>query len=261
MYKLCSIHKLSEKELLTNYDLLNKSLYRIVPTATDLILRHIKFEMLPHAVLMIPNLTVAEIQNPTLSIPAILNLIRNEEILKFVREIPSHEHVAIFYENENFRDNILSMFFNTGTTCDNTPKGLLSSKPADSNSDYNLNTSKSNNILYSESLNSQKREAINQSLHEWIQRLQSSNKSQHTVAKIANQDATWWLRNDSANEYIQFQKSLGRNIQYNISAICAYNISKLNNEYIRTIIASHNYIIFDRPFIIYKNTREADIHT
>jgi len=41
-----------------------------------------------------------------------------------------------------------------------------------------------------------------------------------------------------------------------VSAICSYDISELNNEFLRTVVASHSYIMFDKPFMIYKNTRD-----
>ena len=59
------------------------------------------------------------------------------------------------------------------------------------------------------------------------------------------------------DQYLEFQKSLGRHIQNNMSAMCAYDISKIDNEYLRTIISSHNYIIFDQPFVIYKNMSDG----
>ena len=172
LYKLCSICKLSEKILLTNYDVLNKSLYQVLPTAAGTILRQIKFEMLRHAVLMVPDLTVEDIQNHSLSITDILNLIRKEEILKFVHEIPSHEHIVFFYENENFRDKILSAFFDVNATSNsqnNPPKGFLSSKLSESNNcNYNLNAdgNSKNNILYSESVDFQEQKSKS-SLQEW----------------------------------------------------------------------------------------------
>ncbi len=261
LYKLCSVDRLSEKELLTNYDLLKKSLYQILPTAAEIILRHVKYEMLRHAIFLVSDLTVEDIQNPILSITDILNLIRKEELMNFVREIPSHEHIVFFYENEKIRDKILSTFFHTDTISNresNPPKGLLSSKPSNYNSQYDLNGfgNGNNNILYGESLDLQEQKSLKSSLYDWVQSIHSSNKSQHTPTRIANQDATWWLRNGRANEYIGFQKSLGRHIQYNVSAICSYDISKLNNEFLRTVVASHSYIMFDKPFMIYRNTRD-----
>ena len=46
---ICSINELSEKELLTNYDLLEKSLYRVLRKGAEVILRDLKRELLVQA--------------------------------------------------------------------------------------------------------------------------------------------------------------------------------------------------------------------
>ena len=280
LYKISSVYKLSEKELLTNYDLLEKSLYKTLGKTANGILRKVRFKILRYAVLVIPGLTMEDIRNPDISIPDILDRIRKEEILRFVREMPSHEHVAIFYKNENLKNEILSAYLDDTSNTDinngyssTIPKGVLSSRPQatttnnDSNNDNtrnnsnyyfnavsnNISNNNANAVLYGELLCANKQKSLNESLHDWIQGLHSLNSDQTATIRIANEDATWWLRNCSPDQYIEFQKSLGRHIQDNISAACAYDISKIDNEYLPTVMSSHNYIIFDQPFVIYKN--------
>ena len=275
--KISSVYKLSEKELLTNYDLLEKSLYKILGKTANGIIRKIRSEILRYAVFVIRGLTIEDIQNPDISIPHILDRIRKEEILRFVREIPSHEHVAIFYKNENLKNEILSAYLDGTSTIgtndgysSTVSKGVLSSRPqattnnddnnTSNNSNYyfnvvsnNISNNNANAVLYGEFLCTNKQKSLKNSLHDWVQGLHSLNSDQTVTIRIANEDATWWLRNCSPDEYVEFQKSLGRHIQDNMSATCAYDISKIDNEYLRTVMSSHNYIIFDQPFVIYKN--------
>ncbi|HYZ51055.1 MAG TPA: hypothetical protein VE593_09225, partial [Nitrososphaeraceae archaeon] len=136
LYKISSVYKLSEKELLTNYDLLEKSLYKTLGKTANGILRKVRFKILRYAVLVVPGLTMQDIRNPDISIPDILDRIRKEEILRFVREMPSHEHLALFYKNENLKNEILSAYLDstsiTGTNNGRSstfPKGVLSSRP------------------------------------------------------------------------------------------------------------------------------------
>ncbi len=49
---ICSINRLSEEKLLTNYDLFEMSLQRILRKEADVILHHLKTEILTHAVLI-----------------------------------------------------------------------------------------------------------------------------------------------------------------------------------------------------------------
>src|SRR2546428_13248533 len=78
--RACSTHGLSERELLTNYDLFEKSLYEIFDKVSFILLRELKKEMLIHAVTMDSRLTVSEILNPSLSIGDILKDIREVEV-------------------------------------------------------------------------------------------------------------------------------------------------------------------------------------
>ena len=139
--RVCSLHGLSERELLTNYDLFEKSLYEILGKFSFVLLRALKKEMLIQAVLIGSHLTVADIVNPSLSIGDILKSIREAEVFEFVRKILPHEHVLFLYENKKSIDKMLSEFFFISGD-NNIPKGLLSVIPAD-----NLNLI-SSNMLY-----------------------------------------------------------------------------------------------------------------
>ena len=81
--------------------------------------------------------------------------------------------------------------------------------------------------------------------------LHSSNKSDFAT-RIAFEDGTWWLRNGFAEDYTRFEESLVKHIEDNLSVLCGYDISKFNELYMETIIASHMYVILDEPLIIYK---------
>lgn len=246
--RACSIHGLSERELLTNYDLLEKSLYDIFGKVSFILLRALKKEILIHAVIMNSRLTVSDISNPSTTIGDILERIREVEVFEFVSKILSHEHILFLYENKKSNDNILSEFFIISGN-DNAPKGLLSVIPAD-----NLNLI-SSNVLYDElGLRVQNKHEALEKLSDWMVNLHSSNKSDFAT-RIAFEDGTWWLRNGLADDYIRFEESLGKHIQNNLSILCGYDISSFNELYIEAIIASHIYVILGEPMIIYKASK------
>ncbi|PWU82458.1 MAG: hypothetical protein DLM72_01690 [Candidatus Nitrosopolaris wilkensis] len=246
--RACSIHGLSERELLTNYDLFEKSLYDIFGKVSFILLRALKKEILIHAVIMNSRLTVSDISNPSTTIDDILEHIREVEVFEFVRKILSHEHILFLYENKKSNDNILSEFFIISGN-DNAPKGLLSVIPAD-----NLNLI-SSNVLYDElGLRVQNKHEALEKLSDWMVNLHSSNKSDFAT-RIAFEDGTWWLRNGLADDYIRFEESLGKHIQNNLSILCGYDISSFNELYIEAIIASHIYVILGEPMIIYKASK------
>jgi hypothetical protein len=246
--RACSIHGLSERELLTNYDLFEKSLYDIFGKVSFILLRGLKKEILIHAVLMDSRLTVSDILNPNITIGDILKHLREVEAFQFVRKIQSHEHILFLYDNKNSNDKILSEFFSISGN-DNVPKGLLSVTPAD-----NLNQISSNMLYDKLLLRVQRKYEALKKLSDWMFNLHSSNKSDFAT-RIAFEDGTWWLRNGFADDYVRFEGSLGKHIQNNLSILCCYDISNFNELYIGAIIASHIYVILDEPMIIYKASK------
>jgi len=238
---ICSVYGLSETELLTNYDLFEKSLCIILRKAADIILHDLKKEMLVHAVLMDPTITTRDILNPLLTVGDILKRIRAAETLEFIRNIPSHQHVAFLYNNEVDKDRVLSSFIGT-----DSPKGLLLSAKS-----TKLNSDRSSR-LYGELLKYQQDETL-KILSDRIANLYSLNTPKNNSAiRIVNEDAGWWLCNGSSNDHIRFEQSLGRCVEDNMSFLCAYNASKFDNSYLKTIIGWHGYVIVDEPFTVYK---------
>ncbi len=77
-----------------NYDLLEKSLNRVLRKGADIILYDLRRELPIQVVLIDPNITTSEIVNPRLGVADILKRIRDIETLEFVRKIPSHNHIA-----------------------------------------------------------------------------------------------------------------------------------------------------------------------
>ena len=121
---ISSISGFSEGELLMNYDLLEKSLYNLLGKGAEVILHDLKRELLVQAVLIDANITVTEILNPRLGIGDILKRIHAVEVVEFVRNIPSHSHIAFLYTNDNYKDNIFAAFFDT--KINSAVKGLFS---------------------------------------------------------------------------------------------------------------------------------------
>src|SRR5919108_1820393 len=215
LFNMCSLYGLSENELLTNYDLFEKSIYRILGNTANLIIDIIKKDMLRHVVLLDPDITGSDILNPTLTVDTILKRIHEAEVFNFVRKIQGGEHVIFLYENQNSFTRILSAFFDPDVSA-TTPKGVLTILPY-------WDPKNNNNLTYNELLTSQNDKAMKKFEH-WISTLHSSNKSLYNQpTRIAEEDATWWLRNGFTEEFTLFEQSLKRHD--NISFLCAFKIS------------------------------------
>jgi hypothetical protein len=255
VHNMCSLQGLSENELFTNYDLFEKTLYSTVGEgASNRILNEIKKELFSHAILNGSSLTSRDILSPELTVNDILKNTAEREILKFVSEIPAHEHILFLYRNEGSKDELLSAFFNPAKTA-NIPTCLLSVKPRDGNL-------VSNNILYDELFeefsSGADKEELSKKLYDWILNLCLSNKSRKkntTPTRIAEEDATCWIKKGFADELIRLEQTAGKHLDSNLIVLCGFNISKLTDEDINammeTIISCHGYVIIDEPFRVY----------
>jgi len=253
---ISSISGFSESELLMNYDLLEKSLYNLLGKGAEVILHDIIRELLVQVVMIDPNITFSEIRNPRLGIADILRRINAVEVVEFVRNIPSHTHIAFLYTNDNSKNNILAAFFDT--KINSAAKGLFSfKKPAN---DY---VSCVNNIMLYEELLQEPREyeLVVRRAADWIAKLNSSNQSQQnnddSPTRIVCEDVMWFLRNGFTGYVLHSEKSCGRSLQDNMSSLCGYNISNVGNghidrESISTLISAHGYVILDEPFSLYR---------
>jgi hypothetical protein len=281
LYNTCLLYGLSEHELLTNYDLFEKSLNRILGKSGNAIVTRIKKEMLTYAVMARSDITVRDILNPSLKIDDIVKYIREVEIFNFVIKIPYHHHHAILlYSRENNKNKILTQFLNPnrspGFDNDNNDNyaycgtiGLLSSNQTISKNNNNINSQIVNNLLYEEIFQDTIADdmTIKKKLSDWIANLCPSNKSRNkstTATRIAQGDGTWWLRNGHIEELEYFEQlindcksssSSSGNNNNNLSALCVFDISQIPTSHMSTtmrqIISYHDSVIIDEPFTIY----------
>jgi predicted transcriptional regulator YheO len=252
---MCSIDGLSEEELLTNFELLEKSLQRVLRKGAEVILHDIKIEILTHAVLIDPTITISEIRNPQLTIRNILKRIRSTEALEFIREKATHKHIAFLYKNENAKNKIFSAFFDTNVT-DKASKGILLSKKPNNGLTLVLNYVNSS-MLYAELLQeSHEEQVVAKKLSDWVHSLKNLtlDNTKNDATRIASEDVTWWVRNSFADHYCKgFEEPIGSSLQDDLSVLCGYNISNYsNNGTINRMIATHDYVILDETSIVYR---------
>jgi hypothetical protein len=177
-----------------------------------------------------------EINNDELS-----NKIFEKSFLEFIIHMPAHAPITSLYKNHLSNVKVLSAFFNPSIIW-KTKNGLVSKIPT------KLKSVK--NIVYDDFLYMDKTEAMKK-FAGWVSKLHSSNKSDMPT-RIAGEDATWWIRNGFAEEHLKLEQSIGRNSYENMSILCCYDISHVNNEQLKSIIDSHGYVILDEPFTLYK---------
>jgi hypothetical protein len=288
---LTSLYGLSEKELTTNYDIFEKSLYIISNYAAKILLRYIKKEILIETVSQFPTaITEQDILDPGTRIEDIVKKISNEEIIKFVHRIQAGEHLIFIYEMEDSKDKVLSAFFDDSYSIANgqiMSRGLISSEKT--RFDYIAN------ILYYDDLlaaieQPEQITIICERIKNWFvgigknssipkeghskQTGERQGQGQHkdkdmifvsSTIRAAVEDAPQLFVNHFTYELLSIEKTIKECLSNNsdISVLCAFKASNIsnnnddnNNDHIlRSIIESHEYVIFEDPLIIYKPIR------
>jgi len=238
---ICSIHGLSEKELFTNYDLFENSLYNILGNTAHRVIRIIKRELLTIAVISNNcNLSPHEILDPSLTVNMILNDIRIKELCEFVK-LSDYQHLAVLFYNSAFKEKLFHEFVSP-STASNAPKGIIMERPEQTaNSLFNISYQE----LKRDS--SQNKDIVN-NLLKWIKKITSYNKSSQSPRIV--QDGTWWLKNGMANELLSFEHQLEKEVLDKISFLCYFDITNIEHitpQLMKSIVALHKYVIIDEP--------------
>jgi len=154
-----------------------------------------------------------------------------------IRRIPPKEHAILLYRSNGFRDRIMSEFLDPSI---DAPMGLLSEKHAE------LGSAK--NLLYSEILGKGEL-SLSKPILSWITEIETSSKASGTP-RIAIEDMSWFFENDLVGEVVKWEREIGS--RNNVTILCGYRTSNLEQSWIRKVIALHSYVILDAPFRVYR---------
>jgi hypothetical protein len=241
---ICKMNRLSEKEILTNCDIFEDSMYRLFGHGALAVINKVKLSALRQALMeQKSNLTVTEILDPSLTINDVLKEIRSIEALNFVHKMSSYTHIAYLYSNKASLSKILSEYFSPP----DTKKAMLSENPEDYCL-FDLTSSISYEELFGQISVSVKEDSIAK-MRGWIDELCAANGSD-CPTRIAEDDATWWIRNGFTRGLTLLEQSLCKKLPNNTSILCAFDISKLNPKQLGTmksIIGSHDFVIIEEP--------------
>lgn len=232
----CSAYGISEMQLLTNYKLIEESLYKFFRKGANVVLRYFRQELLKNTAMSKKMDTVTNMD--------IIKEIYSKETIKFANENHSHDHIAILYENENMKQQLLLEFFNAKVN-EGTPKGLVSVNPVEIDS-------LTDNLLY-EDVTKGGQAKITSNFFQWASGIHALNRSETYPTIIAGEYANWFFKNDLTAEILSIETNLGRRINENMLVLCPYDVSDIVDENILgTIVKPHKYIILSDLPMAYK---------
>ncbi len=147
-------------------------------------------------------------------------------------------------EAHSHRDMVLSEFFDPGAT-GKAPKGLFSVKPS---------ALESVNNLVQKDLSGLDKPEVVKKIRGWMAEVHASNET-NLPTRIAVEDYSWFLQNGLDKGLMELEQSIGRRVKENMTILCGYNVSKLNDpKHLETLIGFHGYAILDQPFRAYRRS-------
>jgi hypothetical protein len=224
---------MSELELIKNFLLFEDALKKSTGTVSaKIMIDMIKEELLKYT----------HLQSINYKIDEIISKVDEYSVYDFIRSSTSSEHILVLYKKREIMDQILHDFFSKKTQA---PFGLIS--------DFPTKIPDIRNITYHELFRNDRSGTI-QKLSDWIDIMHSCNTSDSST-KIADEDGTWYIRNNLGAEHFKLESSWGIKPYKKMSILCAYDISKLPPGDLESLIKSHGYVILqNNSIVLYKSS-------
>lgn len=229
IHNLCRTHGLTEEQMFSRCDLVEKSIATLFSDASEFLIEKIKDELLPFSIT----------KNPKLSLAKIANEIKEIQVIRFVRSMSGHEHVGFLYGKKAIKGLVLSQFF------DPSASGAIISL---TNMSDKFGVQQ---MAYEDLLKVGKSGAMSR-MFMWIEEIHRANRSGRET-RLAGEDASWFLQNGFEDEFLDAERSLGRRLADKRSVMCSYNAEGIATEsQLKKIIESHGHIIIDQPLAVYR---------
>lgn len=219
------IHKLPIDMILLDFPLLEKSIKQVFGYSSDLIIASIRNNLIE----AVPSLSLS------LSTRYMINHILESETTKFLKNLPSSEHIVLLHREAETKEKMISAFLDAQAA-----RGVIFS----GNSKYGPDI---HSILYKDIFKIEDKAKSMNDLGSWMGVVRAENK----ITRIVGQDDAWLLNNGFSDELISLEKGLGPKLEDGLSVLCTYDLQKISSVHLHDIIRSHDYVLLDNPMIVY----------
>lgn len=230
LFQLCTMHKMSHEELLSRYDLIEKSLKTVFGFGSEAITTYIRANFLKSLGL----------SDSGQSFKDLLKHAKEKEVSEFVSHVPAGQHVALVHSDEGLAQKLGNVFLESGRG----PKGALagSCDPKDAS------------VMRYDNLYGFDDEAASKRILNWMRSVKASGPKGEP-ATIAS-EAGLFLGNGLAETYMALDRSIGQNPE-DVRMLCCYNVAKLRGrEHVLHICETHSHVILGDSFVVYRRKTE-----
>lgn len=222
------LHHMSSKtglrgELLSNYAEFENALRMILGYGANIILKRFHLEL------------SRNVSASDLGLDETFQEISKNEPVVFVRNMACGEHALLLYTSQDFRDRVITSFFEPLSGSNETKAAILTANAAPFPSAVIA-------ITYQQLQDRYGLTAVNQKIEEWASAIRAGG-SRLRLAK----DNTWIVEN-GLEEGLHDSATSPWN---DVTLLCAYDISKIGPERAGKVVESHNFVVLEGARAVY----------
>jgi hypothetical protein len=247
MAQLRSKTGMSEIELIKNFTTFEDALKKSTGTVSaKIIVDSIKEELIKYT----------HLKTSTYKIEEVIAKVEEYSVYDFLINLSSAEHILVLYKDRETIELMLSDFFSKRTQA---PFGLVSEHSTKIKDIRTITYEKLSGMDKKDIFEKEKRDLLEKErretikkLSEWVNNMHSCNTSGYPT-RYADQDCTWYIRNELGDDHMKLESSFGQKPAQQIIIMCGYDLSKLPPNRIEPLIKSHGCVILEnKHLVLYK---------
>ena len=259
IYQICNLYGLSQNELLSNYELFEKSITRVLGKTGFPIILRIKKELLKYLVLNKLEISIKDILDPSFNVPEIINKLAESNNYELISEILNKQNHIIFLLCSNDKYIIEKIIKNLVQISKGTKKDIrrVVIRLHDHFNEKRYFESESDNIdiFYLDDIDSSNKSFKINDI-DFIN-FEQFHKSNIQVFCFIDTKLLDLFNNYENLKKIEDKLEKLYDLNENIQICCLYDISntypiEYEIKLLRDFINHHNVVILDEPFLIYQ---------
>jgi len=248
---MSEIYGLREDQYLVRFELVEKSLSSLFGSSVNILFAILKEELLAVSDVKSDDYDTGDAVS---DLHRILYHIAEDKVLRFVEELPSHEHITLLYGDKSSKDKVINAYLGSEHYHD-VPKAILYAN----STRFRQPNYRVDGIAYSElevESKEEKRQQRKFSLEKLaikINEIHGRNKTQ-LPTRIVGEGDNWFIDNGYLNELLDLEKALGRKVKDRMCYLCVYDSSRITEEQLESLASCHGFIVADNPMVIYQSS-------
>jgi len=162
-----------------------------------------------------------------------------QEVFEFINKLKDKDHTILLFKNEHIRDTIVTEFF------DKSKNDIFTACFTHNTFKYKCDKAISYNELSDNQI------LLTNKISEFLVDVLDKTYP-HAFPRIACEDTAWFSEAGFFEEHQKLGNTLDKKVIDESVILCCYNILKLDEEKMDTVLQSRDFIILDEPLSVFR---------